>query len=426
MENKQRIFNEIPFINDLPAWLKKVFSFVLAPMLALMSVALTIMLFVNIFGFVQSSFMGFNAKPEDLQHYTLILAGFLGAPFIVWQTATAHYSARTEENRLVSERLTKAYEQLGAERIIKLPMINKKGEIVLNSDQTPIYIETVEPDIGLRRAAIQTLKNIAINNKSEHIDIMESLCAYIRENAKAKKIDGEKRYKITTWYRDKDTPMLREDIQEALVVIGSRSLDRIVFEEDKDENGRNEIFRLDLSDIDIRCARLKNLNFIHAFFRRSDLSESDISETSFESADLTAAKFIKSDITKSNFKGTDLKYAQMDGVCFKDMQFRCDVRDASFEGAAFRNIDISIELAEKFSLEIEKVIRNSFGDGSVKLPDTIKRPAQWVDEELDDDNYNGHLRGWLEKGNIAWVSTSNLSQTVLPIPPKENCDWTKD
>ena len=71
------------------------------------------------------------------------------------------------EQGLITERITKAIEQLGAEKTVY-----KDGQA------------NTEPNLEVRLGALYALERIAQDSERDHIPIMETLCAYIRENAK--------------------------------------------------------------------------------------------------------------------------------------------------------------------------------------------------------------------------------------------------
>ncbi len=82
--------------------------------------------------------------------------------------------ARTAEQGHITDRITKAVEQLGAEKTVK---VQEDGKTV----------ERTEPNFEVRLGAIYALERIAEDSERDHIPIMETLCAYIRQNSSARK-----------------------------------------------------------------------------------------------------------------------------------------------------------------------------------------------------------------------------------------------
>ena len=75
-------------------------------------------------------------------------------------------------------------------------------------------------------------------------------------------------------------------------------------------------------------------------------------------------------------------------------------------------------------------LRNAFGDATVILPKAAKDvlPVQWSDEELDDTDFWGRWRGWLDRGREDGVKGIPQWKTLAPegfkdvpaiAPPKE-------
>jgi len=71
---------------------------------------------------------------------------------------------------LITDRINAAVLGLGAEKKVK---VTENGHV----------IERTEPNIEVRIGAILALERIAKKNLDVHVQIMEFLCTYIRENA---------------------------------------------------------------------------------------------------------------------------------------------------------------------------------------------------------------------------------------------------
>ena len=96
------------------------------------------------------------------------LGALLAAPFILIRTWVNERNTHAAEQGLITERFTRAVEQLGAEKTVK----PKDGE------------EITAPNIEVRLGAIYALERIARDSERDHVPVMETLCAYIRENAR--------------------------------------------------------------------------------------------------------------------------------------------------------------------------------------------------------------------------------------------------
>ena len=103
-----------------------------------------------------------------------LIAALLGAPFVVWGTVLKQRTVDFQKEGHITDRITSAVEQLGAEKTVK-----KGGK------------ESTEPNIEVRIGAILSLERIAQDSTRydkgrDHVRVMEILCAYIRENSRAR------------------------------------------------------------------------------------------------------------------------------------------------------------------------------------------------------------------------------------------------
>ena len=136
--------------------------------------------------------VGAVGDPEKTRAVVTAMAAVLAAIAIfgtivvgairVW---TSERQTHTNEQGHVTDRLTKAIEQLGAEKTVKRVLKDADGAEVLK-DNVPVVIETSVPNLEVRLGAIYALERIAQDSERDHITIMEILCAYLRENARAR------------------------------------------------------------------------------------------------------------------------------------------------------------------------------------------------------------------------------------------------
>ncbi|MDZ7906299.1 MAG: hypothetical protein U5N55_11405 [Cypionkella sp.] len=135
-------------------------------------------------------------RPRPWRQAALIVA-ILGAPFLIWSTVIKHQTLRYQKEGHITDRISKAVEQLGAEKTVK------------KDEQT---VESSEPNIEVRIGGILSLERIAQDstahdNGRDHVRVMEILCAYIRENAPA---SGAKDHDFGEWEPLKDNPTDKE------------------------------------------------------------------------------------------------------------------------------------------------------------------------------------------------------------------------
>ncbi|MBL4807399.1 MAG: pentapeptide repeat-containing protein [Rhodobacteraceae bacterium] len=266
------------------------------------------------------------AGPQsDVRGYAILLSAIIGAPFIIWRTWIAQKTGEVTAQGHMTDRISKAVEQLGAEKTVWKD--NKQWS---------------EPNLEVRIGAIYQLERIAQDSMRDHISVMEVLCAYVRSNASKADDSYTKTY---------SSP--REDIKSALTVIGRRSEQQIEFERTILRNKLKTEFRLDLSKVHICGADLQNMNFENAKFSYSDISRSLVRRSSFRGALL-----FKTNFKNSYFSAADFELALV------------------FE-ANFTNAD---ELTSE-------QIGHMFGNKTTILPKTISNP-NWSDWEASAEESN--------------------------------------
>ncbi len=238
---------------------------------------------------------------ENHSLLTQLLAGTLA-----WDNNIVNCINQTQltPQEIVSERFSKAIEQLGNEKI-----------------------ET-------RFAAIYALERIAKDSPKDHWTIMEILAAFIRENAP-----------VNREYEDESlqSSKLPTDIQTALTVIGRR-------DSYKDPvNQKLDLRNTDLSNADLTEANLSRAIFVGANlqwvnFTRVNLSEADLSVTYLCGSIFYEANLQKAILPEANLQGAVLRKANLSQAILYDANLEgtvlCDANltgavlcDANLEGA---------------------------------------------------------------------------------------------
>jgi hypothetical protein len=315
----------------------------------------------------------------------LVLAAMIGVPFLVWRSFVAQKQVDVAEQGQITDRINKAVEGLGTEKTIKRQRTDPNGLLVyeLDSDGSvifskPIFEETSEPNIEVRVGAIYALERIAQDSDRDHIQIMEILCAYIRENAPAENaepfpFDSDKKPnpdEVRTWAHKLKGP--RTDIRVALEVIGRRLKNKIALERAAEVRGSTVGYRLDLRDTCLQGADIFELDFEHALLNGAQMQGPYLGGAQMQGADLGAAQM----------QGAILWGAQMDE--------KTSLIAAALRGAAMREVDY-----KDISLTQEQV-DEMFGDGSVELPSALTRP-DWPAETLDYLDFESQWRAWQVK-----------------------------
>lgn len=363
------------------------------------------------------------------QGSALLLGALVAVSTLIFTLIRTWINERTTtatEEGLVTDRINAAVASLGAEKTKKDFETGKEYTV---------------PNIEVRVGAILSLERIAQKNADFHIQIMEILTAYLRENAR-----------IIPKSTEKD---MRPDTQMAFSVIGRRSAKRIALERDR----KPHPYRLDLRFCDFRRVEGVGLNFEHAlftkcYFDRADLSGvymnfADLSKAHFTAARLTDAYFNSAKLTKARLNYVNMTGAHLSNACLRAARLKnawlmhaklngtqlsganfnkADLRCARFNDANLTNarldnailINKSAKLSDKIlypasgftvteailigasirGLDCVKIpftlsnILTMFGDGSVTLPNRTARPAHWPNEVLDWPEYKAAWLLW--------------------------------
>lgn len=295
-----------------------VFALILAPIwLALLGVVLWALVGIVI------TIPEFEAsKDAELRWHVLsliglitALGGLLGTPVALVRLFMTERQTTATEEGLITDRINKAVEGLGAEKTVtrlgrdisfrtddeifrefewfdelyELPNVTYD----LNRTEWRSHSRTL-PNLEVRVGAIYALERIAQDSLRDHIQIMEILCAYIRENAPATDLAPSD---------DLETrPTPRTDIQTAIRVIGRRS-----------ERGKAleaaERFRLDLRNCDLSGVDFSKKDFSAAMFHRCRIEAAIFRETKLYGTEMFGSLLNHSDFWRADMKGTRLDHA---------------------------------------------------------------------------------------------------------------------
>lgn len=347
-----------------------------------------------------------------------LIAAFLGAPFVIYGTWLKHKANRLEQEGHMTDRILRAVEQLGAEKLVK-----QAGR------------EESVPNIEVRIGAILSLERIAQDSTThdkgrDHVRVMEILCAYIRENSNARKpvdfplpdwtpLDDdateEERAAHLEWRKarfDKEfgplarqwaqtLPEPRADVQLELTVIGRRSADQrrveaawpnaptrktvwpfdTDFKRLPDEPGDTPLGTAELAAFKAGLgkwqAKLHDYRGYRLDLRGANLQGADMAAQQPDGSD---AVFSAALFKNTRMEGANLRQARMDSAT--------SLMGATLRGAALREVDYS-------SVEIsEEQVASTFGDASVTLPKGVARPAHWADWELPRWGKHGFRSEW--------------------------------
>jgi hypothetical protein len=261
----------------------------------------------------------FDRVNEARKTLATVLGGLvlLAGGFATWRNLKlAQESLRVSQDGQITDRFSKAIEQLGA--------VDASGKMKLE----------------VRLGGIYALERIANQSQRDHWPIMEVLSAYVRQNASP--VVLESKYENQNSF---PTGSIAEDIQAILTVLGRR--DRKYREENQELN----LFSAHLPSAYLPQANFSRANLMSTSLHGAYLGDADLSEAKFRRANLGEAF-----IYRANLRGADL--------------FEADLSDARLHGADLRD---TLNLTQQ---QLDK----AKGDSATQLPRNLHMPEQWATE----------------------------------------------
>jgi uncharacterized protein YjbI with pentapeptide repeats len=267
---------------------------------------------------------------------------------------------------------------------------------------------------------------------------METLCAYVRQNAgypveePENALPGSHEYSV--WVRSLPRP--KPDILAVMKVLGRRPDRRVAMELKNAASIERTPF--DLTGVNLQRLRAKNLRLAHidlsgsalqgAFLAHVDFSETELYACSFAEgimstckfdnalamavdmrgthirrtsarrtmlsdakfsharlydcdfgkAKLEGAKFERARVNGSDFREVDLTAAELNGSSWN----KCDLHGANLEVATFASVHGERQTATDFSKAVgltSEQIASAFGTKTVKLPAGVEIPPSWTE-----------------------------------------------
>ena len=239
----------------------------------------------------------------------LVIKGFGGLAVLVgvvfaWKRleATERQIHIAQEGQ-VTDRFTKAIEQLGSDRL------------------------------EIRLGGIYALERIARDSARDHWPVMEVLTAYVRKHASIK----EKSTLVQYWPQtvsqpESKKPTLETDIQAVLTVIGRRN-------HREQESQPLDLRETDLRGADFRGAYLDRILFLNCNLENTKFENAYLQETSFFCSYLEEAQLGKAKLKKASFEGCRMIGSQLRRCMFRGSKllicsFRiCNSQKCLYEGS---------------------------------------------------------------------------------------------
>jgi hypothetical protein len=212
----------------------------------------------------------------------------------------ANKNAETANQKQITERFSKAIEQLGSD----------KPEVILGG--------------------IYTLERIARDSEPDQWTIMEVLTAFVRQNAPVIKENESQSLKDQKKFLE-----LRISIQACLTVIAERKHPDL-------ENKRLDLTEVNISGLNLKGLNLKGFNFTganltEAKLYKADLTGADLTGANLTGAKLTGANLTLADLTLADLTGADLTEADLFGATLTG----ADLTQANLTGANLTGADLT-------------------------------------------------------------------------------------
>ena len=250
-----------------------------------------------------------------------LLGGLVAAPLALLRLQTVERQTTAQEEGLLTDRINKAVEGLGAERTVS--RIGRIARYQIEQEWSSVFqwsnqfgesedlsaapddfddidfgdwqnFNQTEPNLEVRIGSIYALERIARDNLEVHIQIMEILCAYIRGNFPAVSLEPT------------DPPFERKkpraDLQALVDVIGRRSNAQIALE-------AKERYRLKLDSSDLAGVRFSKGNFSAADFSKCNLEAAIFRQSRLDGAYMFSSLLNFADFFDAKMIGTRLDRA---------------------------------------------------------------------------------------------------------------------
>ena len=163
-------------------------------------------------------------------------------------------------------------------------------------------------------------------------------------------------------------------------------------------------------------SNLSNTNIEHASAYFVNLSYSIIFRTQFKNANLRGSFLLFTHISESTFEDANLSEVRLFGTPIEPIDLNnSNLKNSNWSFSALRFVRL-----DRVAINELRWFETSFGDAAVILPADVPRPCQWASFALDDDEYFGRWRGWLEANGVL-INDMGFGEldryTAIPPPP---------
>lgn len=310
---------------------------------------------------------------------------FASGLFFVITAFIAWLNLKATEEKQITERFSKAVEQLGSDKL------------------------------EVRIGSIYSLERIAKDSPKDHWTVMEVLTSFVRDqSSKGKSVSElkveEKEEESLSTDSSIETTLAKinaklavrvtSDIQAALTVICRRN-------QSKDEKGL--CLDLSFSDIrgaDLRKARLRNVDFRWTNLSGANLEDADLINSEFQNADLTRAKLSCAKLRRARLNNSTIEYAYLEHAELQD----ADLTGAKLNGTGLQNAKLNGTKLYLADFAKTKLQGTDFSNAKFKRTDL--RDAQLDDKTKLDEKWR-QIHQININGCKQLPDSSDLSEAIL-------------
>lgn len=360
------------------------------------------------------------ANSQALNHLALILAGIIGIPLLWVRTRAAdrqaraaneHAKAANEQARVANEQAKTANEQARVANV--QAKTAEQGHI---TDRFTKAIEQLGSEkLAVRLGAIYALERLSKDSHPDYWTIMEVLTAYVQDNAPwpPKQATGnpfielqgnggngavaarEQPKEEVGWEKKKMRPAT--DIQVILTVLGRREEPAIV-------QHKLAIRVLELQGTDLRGADLVEGHLEGSDLRGAHLEGASLLGAHLEGASLVGAHLEGADLTGAHLEGARLDFAHLEGASLSRAHLEgASLGEAHLEGASLNFASLEETSLAGAHLEAARLFRS-------KLKRADLHGAHLKDAVLN----SADLREALNLSNEQIKMALGNEQTLLP------------
>ena len=175
--------------------------------------------------------------------------------------------------------------------------------------------------LSVRLSGIYVLARLAEEDPNNHIEVMQSLCAFVRHPPPLE-MEENARYEENTPTNSRPEPY-RVDVRAAVQAIGTRNDMRIALEQKAE-------YKLDLNGSDLRNQNLSNMNLSKARLEGANLSGALLYKTNLSDAHLFEAVLQRAKLRATILVGANLLSAIMSDI---EQSTGADFSDAHLSNA---------------------------------------------------------------------------------------------